>query len=86
MYYNVCYNKKYIHSKDNYCTVMTWSFPLRLREFFKRIRCIFACCNSEIVIENSMIDGKPKQKEKVEEGEKLEVDSEEGEKLEKSIE
>ena len=45
--------------------------------------CVTLCCNSEIVIENSMIDGKPKQEE-IGEEEKLEVGQEEG--LEKSIE
>lgn len=54
-----------------------WSLPLRLREFFKRVRCIFACCNSEIVIENSVIDGKPKQEEE---------EYEQQEELEKSVE
>lgn len=38
-------------------------FVLRLREFLKKFRCIIACCGSDITIENSQIDGKPKQPE-----------------------
>lgn len=37
------------------------SLILRLRNFLKRFRCILACCGSKIVIENSQLDGKPKE-------------------------
>ena len=36
---------------------------MRWREFLKRIRCLLACCNSQIVVENSQLDGKPPENE-----------------------
>ena len=41
------------------------SLALRLREFLKRIKCIVACCGSQITIENSQIDGKPEDEQAV---------------------
>ena len=32
---------------------------MRCQEFLKRIRCLLACCNSQIIAENSQLDGKP---------------------------
>ena len=32
---------------------------MRWREFLKRIRCLLACCNSQIIVENSQFHGKP---------------------------
>ena len=32
---------------------------MKWQEFLKRIRCLLACCNSQIVAENSQLDGKP---------------------------
>ena len=29
------------------------------RGFVKRIHCLLACCNSQIVVENSQLDSKP---------------------------
>ena len=36
------------------------SFKLKLREFLKRIKCFVVRCGSQLTIENSQIDGKPK--------------------------
>ena len=32
---------------------------MRWREFMKRIRCLIACCNSQIIVENFQVDKKP---------------------------
>ena len=32
---------------------------MKWREFLKRIKCLLACCNSQIIVENSQLDGKP---------------------------
>ena len=55
--------KYIIHSILDLQTNMS-SLRLRLREVLKRIRCIIACCGSGITIENSQIDGKPKEQQK----------------------
>ena len=39
------------------------SLRFRFKEFLKRIKCLVACCNSKIIIENSQIDGKPNEEE-----------------------
>ena len=36
---------------------------MRWREFLKRIRCSLACCNSQIIVENSQLEGKPPKTE-----------------------
>lgn len=41
---------------------MSLSLLLHFRKFLKRVRCILACCNSSIVIENSQLDGKQTEK------------------------
>ena len=33
------------------------------REFLKRIRCLLACCNSQMIVGNSQLDGKPPENE-----------------------
>ena len=32
---------------------------MRGQEFLKRIWCLIACCNSQIIVENAQSDGKP---------------------------
>ena len=32
---------------------------MRWREFLKRIHCLLACCNSQIIVEYFQLDGKP---------------------------
>ena len=32
---------------------------IRWKQFLKRIHCLLACCNSQIIVENSQLDGKP---------------------------
>ena len=39
---------------------------MRWREFLKRIRCSLACCNSQIIVENSQLEGKPPRMNKEE--------------------
>ena len=36
---------------------------MRWQEFFKRIRCLLACCNSQIIVENSQLDKKTPENE-----------------------
>ena len=36
---------------------------MRWQEFLKRIRCLLACCNSQIIVENSQLDRKPPENE-----------------------
>ena len=30
---------------------------VRVRDFLRRIRCFFICCGSQLILENSQIDG-----------------------------
>ena len=34
------------------------------QEFLRRLRCLIACCNSQIIVENSQWDGKPPENDK----------------------
>ena len=36
---------------------------MKWRKFLKRIRCLLACCNYLIIVDNSQLDGKPPENE-----------------------
>ena len=36
---------------------------MKWREFLKRICCLLACCNSQIIVENCQLDGKQPEHE-----------------------
>ena len=39
------------------------SFITKLRNLFRRVKCIVACCASNITIENSQVDGRSNDEE-----------------------
>ena len=43
--------------------VATLDIIIRLRDFLKKLKCIIVCCNSQIVIDHSEIDGADKDGE-----------------------
>ena len=36
---------------------------IRIRDFFKKLKCMIVCCNSQIIIDHSEIDGVDKDDE-----------------------
>ena len=47
------------------CCLPLEALRIRLSRFCGRVRCMFACCGGNIVIQDSQLDGMNKQQDKI---------------------